>query len=216
MRVLHFKMFSPSVECFQWDSYIEASDCIEQSLINNFWASSEELAAMEEADINNLLVQKLNYYYDSQIHSIVDLSMREVTGDKGSLCGMAGLYQAASQTILTVSQLKQMSFLDVKAQVGERLGYDLAASKKQKDVEIINEFHRCKFLLKERFIETDDINIVLVFCINPLTRKKRSTPVPFKGQTLGVVKREAVETEEEISLRSYILIYWILNIDIEY
>ena len=103
---------------------------------------------MEEADINNMLVQKLNYYYDSQVHSIVDLSMREVTGDKGSLCGMAALYQAARQTILTISQLKQMSFLDVKAQVGERLGYDLAGAKKQKDVNIINEFHSCKFLTK--------------------------------------------------------------------
>ena len=134
------------VECFPWDSYIEVSDCIEQSLINNFWATTEELASMEEADINNLLVQKLNYYYDSQVHSIVDLSMRDVTGDKGSLCGMAALYQAARQTILTISQLKQMSFLDVKAQVGERLGYDLAGAKKQKDVKIINEFYGCKFL----------------------------------------------------------------------
>ena len=44
-----------------------------------------------------------------------------------------------------------MSFLDVKAQVGERLGYDLAAAKKKKDVEIINEFHTCKFLILEGF-----------------------------------------------------------------
>ena len=80
-----------SVECFQWDSYMEATDCIEQSLVNNFWASEEELLAMEEADISNLLIQKLNYYYDKEIHSIVDLSMREVTGDKGSLCGMAAM-----------------------------------------------------------------------------------------------------------------------------
>ena len=133
-----------SVECFQWDSYIEATDCIEQSLVNNFWASQEELLAMEEADISNLLIQKLNYYYDKEIHSIVDLSMREVTGDKGSLCGMAAMYQAARQTILTISQIKQMSFDDVKAQVGEALGYDKTNSKKQKDVELIHEFHNCE------------------------------------------------------------------------
>ena len=47
-----------------------------------------------------------------------------------------------------------------------------------------------------------------MFCINPLTRKKRSPLVPLQRQTLRVegrnlVKREAVETEEEISLRSY-------------
>ena len=101
---------------------------------------------MEKADVSNLLNQKLNYYYDGEIHSIVDLSMREVTGDKGSLCGMAAMYQAARQTILTVSELKQMSFDDVKARVGLSLGYDQTNAKKQKDVEIINEFYYCKFL----------------------------------------------------------------------
>ena len=89
------------------------------------------------------MLEKLRFYYDGEIHSIVDLSMREVTGDKGSLCGMAAMYQAARQTILTISQIKQMSYLDVKAQVGERLGYDLAAAKKEKDVNIIKDFHRC-------------------------------------------------------------------------
>lgn len=123
---------------------MEAIDCIEQSLVNNFWASEEELLAMEEADISNLLIQKLNYYYDKEIHSIVDLSMREVTGDKGSLCGMAAMYQAARQTILTISEIKQMSFDDVKAKVGEALGYDKTNSKKQKDVELIQEFHNCE------------------------------------------------------------------------
>ena len=50
-----------------------------------------------------------------------------------------------------------------------------------------------------------------MFCINPLTRKRRSPVVSPERETLGLagkdlVKREAgetVETEEEISLRSY-------------
>ena len=130
-----------SVECFQWDSYIEATDCIEQSLVNNFWASQEELLAMEEADISNLLIQKLNYYYDKEIHSIVDLSMREVIGDKGSLCGMAAVYQAGHQTILTISQLKQMSYDDVKIKIGEVLGMTADDSKKAKDVELLISFY---------------------------------------------------------------------------
>ena len=135
-----------SVECFQWDSYIEDVDCLKKSLTNNLWATDEELSSKNEAEVKNLLIEKLNFYYDGEIHSIVDLSMREISGDKGSLCGMAALYQAASQTILTISQIKQMSYLDVKAQVGERLGYDLAGAKKEKDVNIIKDFHRCKFL----------------------------------------------------------------------
>ena len=70
--------------------------------------------------------------------------MREVTGDKGSLCGMAAMYQAASQTILTISQIKQMSFNDVKAEIGLELLYDSATAKKQKDLEIIGEYYSCK------------------------------------------------------------------------
>ena len=100
---------------------------------------------MEEADIKNLLIKKLNFYYDGEIHSIVDLSMREESGDKGSLCGMASLYQAAQQTILTLSQIKQMSYDDVKAKLGETLGLNSVNTKKENDVDLIKNFHDRKF-----------------------------------------------------------------------
>ena len=99
---------------------------------------------MEEADIKNLLIKKLNYYYDGEIHSIVDLSMREVIGDKGSLCGMAALYQAARQTLLTISQIKQMSFNDVKVLMGQEMLYDKTTSIKLKDQEFISMYFGCK------------------------------------------------------------------------
>ena len=70
--------------------------------------------------------------------------MREISGDKGSLCGMAAMYQAASQTILTVSQIKQMSFNDIKVEIGLELLYDKATAKKQKDLDIIGEYYSCK------------------------------------------------------------------------
>ena len=139
-----------SVECFAWHSYItegpDGADCISASLLNNNWVTAEELASLEAADLKNLLIRKLNFYYSGDVHSVVDLSMREVTGDKGSLCGMSALYQAARQTILTVSQIKQMSFNDVKAEIGLELLYDKAEAKKQKDVEIISEYYSCKKL----------------------------------------------------------------------
>ena len=138
---------SDSVECFQWDSYLEDPDCLKKSLTNNLWATDEELSDKNEAEIKNLLIEKLNFYYDGEIHSIVDLSMREVTGDKGSLCGMAAMYQAARQTVLTLSQINLMSFNDVKAEIGLELLYDPATAKKQKDLEILQEFHSCKFYI---------------------------------------------------------------------
>ena len=135
------------MECFQWDSYIEDPDCLRKSLTNNLWATAEELADKNEAEVKNLLIEKLNFYYDGEIHSIVDLSMRDITGDKGSLCGMASMYQAAKQTILTVSQINLMSFNDVKGQIGLELLYDTATAKKQKDLEIIGEFYSCKLII---------------------------------------------------------------------
>ena len=89
----------------------------------------------------------MKFYFDGEIHSIVDLSMRDVTGDKGSLCGMASLYQAAQQTILTLSQIKQMSYDDVKAKLGETLGLNSVNTKKENDVDLIKNFHDRKFWL---------------------------------------------------------------------
>ena len=88
-----------------------------------------------------MLIKKLSKYYDGKIHSNIDLGMREETSDKGSLCGMAAVYQAAQQTILTVSQLKQMSYDDVKIAVGEVLGMTAEDSKKTKDVELLTSYY---------------------------------------------------------------------------
>ena len=136
-----------SVECFAWHSYIAegaGADCITASLLNNNWVTAQELASLEAADLKNLLIKKLNFYYSGDVHSIVDLSMREVTGDKGSLCGMAALYQAARQTILTVSQIKQMSFTAVKVLLGEEMLYDKTTTIKLSDYELSSLYHDCK------------------------------------------------------------------------
>ena len=69
------------MECFQWDSYIGDSDCLKKSLTNNLWATDDELSSKNEAEVKNLLIEKLNFYWDGEIHSIVDLSMREISGD---------------------------------------------------------------------------------------------------------------------------------------
>ena len=59
-----------SVECFQWDSYIGDGDCLKKSLMNNLWATEEELSSKNEAEVKNLLIEKLNFYFDGEIHSI--------------------------------------------------------------------------------------------------------------------------------------------------
>ena len=85
-----------------------------------------------------MLSEKLGTYYSSEIHTSLDLSMRPVTGDKGSLCGLAAVYQAALQTILTKSEMKQMSFDEVKAKLGEKIAMDATTTKATFDDEFLN------------------------------------------------------------------------------
>ena len=129
------------VECFNWASYIVAVDCKQQSLLNNKWVSDDELAAMEDADILDTLIKKLSKYYDKNVHSEIDLRMREETSDKGSLCGMAAVYQAGLQTLFSISELKQMSYNDVKIKIGEQVGLDAVNAKKAVDVSLLSSFY---------------------------------------------------------------------------
>ena len=131
-----------SVDCnVPWD-YVEDEDCIGKALVNNEWAKPEDIVDLKENEKKSLLIDNMILSYDGQIHSQLDLSMRAVTGDKGSLCGLAAMYQAAFLTVLTKSQLKQMSFDDVKVLMGEILGFDSTTAKKTKDVEILDLYHQ--------------------------------------------------------------------------
>ena len=95
--------------------------------------------------MKNLLIKKLNKQMDGEIHSVVDLSMRDTTGDRGSLCGMAAVYQAGKDTILSVSQLKKMSFDQIKSALAEELGLDPRTVKGTNDLELLKSFYSCKF-----------------------------------------------------------------------
>ena len=121
---------------------------------------------------------------------------------------MAAMYQAARQTILTVSQINLMSFNDVKGEMGLELLYDRATAKKQKDLELINEYYSCEVDIKIYFY----FHSILVMCEKPVqgnsVRKKRSLS-PTTGEerlTSLRLKRETetvVESEAELAMRSY-------------
>ena len=66
---------------------------------------------------------------------------REETSDKGSVCGMAAVYQAGLQTFLTRSELNQLSYNDVKIRIGAILGLDESESKNAKDVTLLEDFY---------------------------------------------------------------------------
>ena len=54
----------------------------------------------------------LNRWFDGEIHTLIDLSIRDVSAEKGSLCGMAAIYQALENTVLTKSELKKLTYND--------------------------------------------------------------------------------------------------------
>ena len=64
------------VECFEWSSYIEDTDCLRHSLLNNKWAQEADLVEAEAATLRDLLNKALVRGYDESVHSIVDLGMR--------------------------------------------------------------------------------------------------------------------------------------------
>ena len=71
--------------------------------------------------------------------------MRDVTGDKGSLCGVAGLYRAAGDTLLTVSSLKQLAYDDMRTILTQEM--DTSSVVTLTDSEFLTEFNKCEWLV---------------------------------------------------------------------
>ena len=93
------------MSCFDWSSYIKAKNCVDEALVNNGWSSSFDLTNMSSAEKKTLLVSKLSFYYDGEIHTEFALANRKDSSDVGSLCGLAAMYQAAVDTTFTVFQV---------------------------------------------------------------------------------------------------------------
>ena len=93
------------MSCYKWSSYIKAKDCVDQALTSNGWSRASDLINMSSAKKKTLLVSKLSFHYDGEIHSEFALANRKVSSDVGSLCGLAAMYQAAVDTTFTVFQV---------------------------------------------------------------------------------------------------------------
>ena len=148
---------------------------------------------MDALSLKDLLIANLEKFYDSEMHSKLDLSLRPETGDKGSLCGMAAMYQAGVSTLLSVSEIKQMSFDDVKEKVALVVGIAPSNIKKQKDKRLLKKFH-------EKVCQANAFS----------GRKKRETSM-FTSERHSIlsslnqykIKRQVEETDNEKDLRSY-------------
>ena len=134
------------MSCYQWFSYVDDQNCLGQALLLNHWATEDEMAGLVDADKKNLLMNNLNKFLDPEIHTFIDLSMRDVSGGAGSLCGMAAFYQALVSTILTKSQLKQYSYDAMKVAVADEMKKDPKKARKEKDANLLTAYYNCKYV----------------------------------------------------------------------
>ena len=132
-----------SVYCSDWSEILSSPDCVRQSLVLNSWADPASLDPLEDSELKNLLIKKLNFYLSSDLHSVVDLTMRDLTGDKGSLCGLAAFYRAGQETLLTVFHLKQLSYEDIRTLLSAEMDNQAIAT--MTDLDFLLEFNKCKF-----------------------------------------------------------------------
>ena len=136
------------VSCSDWSEILSSPDCVRQSLVLNSWADPASLDPLEDSELKNLLIKKLNFYLSSELHTVVDLTMRDLTGDKGSLCGLAAFYRAGLGTLLTVSHLKQLSYEDIRTLLSAEM--DNQATATMTDLDFLLEFNKCKFSIFNR------------------------------------------------------------------
>ena len=129
------------------------------------------------------------------VHCALEVSMREVSGDKGSLCGLAATYQAAFQTILSKSELKQLSFDETKEKLGEMISMDASTTKKTFDVDLLEPFHNemCSAITSKKRKKRSSVQI---------NEKDFLNDDGMENMTKERYRREA-ETELEVAMRSY-------------
>ena len=134
-------VFKPnSVICTPWHDYvysISPLNCLDIALVQNRWAKYEDVLDMSDLDKRSLLAISLNQVLDEVEHSLPELQSRETTASSGGLCGMAAVYQALHDTLLTSSQLKHMNHITMKEAILSELKMDLVLAKTALDLKVL-------------------------------------------------------------------------------
>ena len=69
-------MYYVVVACFPWQELATESTCLEDLLVKNHWASSEDLVNATRDDHKSMVLLKLSEKLNKTIHTLVDLSVR--------------------------------------------------------------------------------------------------------------------------------------------
>ena len=70
----------------------------------------------------------------------------KVAGATNSLCGMAALYQAMDDTLMTKSQLRASSYDDMREAITKEMLLTNSATKSWSDADLLRNFYDCEYL----------------------------------------------------------------------
>ena len=168
------------VACLPWNEIIESQTCITDILIHTGWFTPAFLSNITIDDQKTMLRVQLSKSLDPTVHSMVDLSIRELVGPLGSLCGLGALYLALENTFLSRTEMTLQSYYTMRELIFKELEI-------KKDDELEDT------LLLENYF-----NMVC----NGKTRYKRDSGLGPVSSIMRV-KRQAAESEEDIAMRSY-------------
>lgn len=92
------------VECNKWYRYAdEAPACLDDALVENRWATEEELAELDEEGKKKLLITSLALKLNPEKHTALGLALREV---------LVVLFQPVMEVTLLRSLVQQTAFVE--------------------------------------------------------------------------------------------------------
>ena len=68
----------------------------------------------------------------------------QVAGELGGLCGMAGVRQALTNTLLSPSQLALLNVEEARARIAEELGWQRGDEEEVTDANLLAAFRTCE------------------------------------------------------------------------
>ena len=107
--------------CYDWSYLVDTDNCVEDNLVMNEWLTADFMSLLEPSDAKLELVSQLYNLLNKTIHSIPDLSMRNIRSPTEGLCGIAALYKALYDTILTKSALKLIGYYDMRNKIAREI-----------------------------------------------------------------------------------------------
>lgn len=132
------------MECYPWAEYVDSADCLSAALLQNRWVTTAELSSMTEADMKTRLVAGLHLRLMGSSHTVNDLNSREISVSKGGLCGLAGLQQALGSSLVSSSQLRSLSYVDIRQRMEQEM---MMGPSRMSDADLLSEFFSCRFLI---------------------------------------------------------------------